>query len=600
MNVLRNNIYAFKTVWQISVKRVINIILNSAGGYAEWLFFSIYFMKYIIGAIEDQAPFNTIFMFILLCLLIFGVLALYNSWYESALIPLTDNKIYRSLYRKIYAKARNVELRCFEDAAFYDKYTMALDGAAEKMTASVSNFISAVIGVPAAAAAFYSMFLLDRYAILFVLSPVIGNFLLGGILTRLIKARYEEMVKSQRAMEYVNRVMHLAEFAKEIRFSNIHSILMKRFGASVDNICAVNDRYATKIALITAVKNILTFALVFEGIMIYAAYRAIVTKSIGLAELAVMFSAMVTSSWILIGLFENITEVIKNGQFLEYFRSFMEYKEKIPEDAEGIMPGERVDSIEFRNVSFAYKEGEYVIKDISFVLRGKQTAAFVGHNGAGKTTVVKLLFRLYDPTSGEILVNGINIKEYNLQAYRKLFAAAFQDYKIMSMSVKDNILMGAEVENGDILVDNALKRAGISEKVKALPYGTATTLTKEFDPEGAVLSGGEAQKIIVARAFAGHAPVKVFDEPSSALDPIAEYELYKSLIRESRGHTTLFISHRLSSVREADMVFMLEHGTIIERGTHTELMAAKSAYSEMYTKQAQNYLAVEYDRAVSV
>lgn len=321
----------------------------------------------------------------------------------------------------------------------------------------------------------------------------------------------------------------------------------------------------------------------------------------GLAELAIMFTAMSTSSWILIGMFNGISEAMKNGQFLEYFRTFMEYEETIPENQDGIIPEPKVTSIEFKNVCFEYKDDKPVINKLSFKIEGDKVCALVGHNGAGKSTIIKLLFRLYDPTSGEILVNGVNIKEYNLKVYRNLFSAAFQDYKVMAMSVKDNVIMGADLDNPEQTAERALKCAGVWDKVSSLPKGMNTIMTREFDNEGAVLSGGEQQKIVVARAFAQNASVKVFDEPSSALDPIAEYDLYKGIMSESSGHMTLFISHRLSSVKDADVVFMLENGTVIEQGSHKELMTENGRYCEMFTKQAQNYLADEtYKEAAAV
>ncbi len=591
--IFANNAYAVKTVWQISRRRVIHTALYSIAGYAEWIFMSIFFLRYVINAIENEAPFGTILGFIGICFAVFSLLAMYISYMNSVVIPYTDNKIYRCLYRKLYAKARNVELRCFEDADFYNRYTMALDGSAQKMTDSVKFFFQVIFGVIAAAAAFSSMFMIDRFSVLFVISPIIGNFVFGGLMNKIWGGRYVDNVKNNRTAEYINRVMHLAEFAKEIRYSNIHELMMKRYDEAIKGNQTVADKYAKKAVAYTWAQNVTTFALVFEGIMIYAAYRTIVSKTMGLAELAIMFTAMSTSSWILIGMFNNFMAAMKNGQFLEYFRTFMEYKEKIPEDQDGIIPEEKVRSVEFRNVCFEYKENEPVINDLSFKIEGDKVCALVGHNGAGKSTIIKLLFRLYDPTSGEILVNGINIKEYNLKAYRKLFSAAFQDYKVMAMSVRDNVLMGAEFENPDETTERALKCAGVWEKIQSLPDGINTFMTKEFDNNGAVLSGGEQQKIVVARAFAQKASVKVFDEPSSALDPIAEYKLYKGIMDESNGHITLFISHRLSSVKDADIVFMLENGSVIEQGSHKELMAQGGSYCEMFTKQAQNYLADE-------
>ncbi|MBD5468497.1 MAG: ABC transporter ATP-binding protein [Lachnospiraceae bacterium] len=591
--VFANNAYAVKTVWGISKKRVIHTAVHAIVGYVEWIFMSIFFLRYVINAIETEAPFQTILGFIGICFVVFSLFAMYESYLNSVVIPYTDNEIYRSLYRKLYAKARNVELRCFEDADFYNRYTTALDGSAQKMTNSVNFFFQVIFGVIAAAVAFSSMFLIDPYSVLFVISPIIGNFFFGGLMNKIWGGRYEDNVKNNRKAEYVNRVMHLAEYAKEIRYSNIHDLMMKRYRESVEGKAAVADKYAGKAIFYSWAQNVTTFALVFEGIMIYAAYRTIVSKTMGLAELAIMFTAMSTSSWILIGMFNDFMEAMKNGQFLEYFRTFMEYREAIPEDQDGMIPEEKVHSIEFKNVCFAYKNDNPVIRNLSFRIEGDKVCALVGHNGAGKSTIIKLLFRLYDPTSGEILVNGVNIREYNLKSYRKLFSAAFQDYKVMAMSVRDNVLMGAQFENPDETAERALRCAGVWDKIQSLPGGMNTMMTKEFDRDGAVLSGGEQQKIVVARAFAQNASVKVFDEPSSALDPIAEYDLYKGIMDESKGHITLFISHRLSSVKDADMVFMLENGTVIEQGSHRELMEQNGKYCEMFTKQAQNYLADE-------
>jgi len=590
--IFANNAYAVKTVWDISKSRVMHTAIGSIIGYVEWIFMSIFFLRYVIGAIENEAPVENILFFVGICFVAFLMLAMYDSYSKAVIYPYTDNKIYRTLYRKLYAKARNVELRCFEDADFYNRYTMALDGSAQKMTTSVNCFFSVVFGVVAAAAAFWSMFTIDPWSVLFVISPIIGNFVFGALMNKIWGGRYVDTVKNNRIAEYVNRVMHLAEYAKEIRYSSIHELMMKRYNDAMDGNAKVADKYGRKAIAYTWAQNVTTFALVFEGIMIYAAYRTIVSETMGLAELAIMFTAMSTSSWILIGLFNNFTEALKNGQFLEYFRTFMEYEEKIPEDQDGIIP-EKIRSIEFKNVCFEYKENEPVINNLSFKIEGDKVCALVGHNGAGKSTIIKLLFRLYDPTSGEILVNGINIKEYNLKAYRKQFSAAFQDYKVMAMSVKDNVLMGESFDNPDETAERALKCAGVWDKVSSLSNGMNTIMTKEFDNDGAVLSGGEQQKIVVARAFAQQASVKVFDEPSSALDPIAEYDLYKGIMDESKGHITLFISHRLSSVKDADEVFMLENGAVIEQGTHHQLMDMGGKYCEMFTKQAQNYLADE-------
>ena len=190
-------------------------------------------------------------------------------------------------------------------------------------------------------------------------------------------------------------------------------------------------------------------------------------------------------------------------------------------------------------------------------------------------------------------MNGHNIKEFNLQKYRALFATAFQDNRMFSMSVADNVTLGENIpsEEREKVVTEALQLSGVYDKVMSLPQGINTTLTREFDDEGAVLSGGEFQKIVVARAFARRCPIKVFDEPSSALDPIAEYKLFDNILKACRENMLLFISHRLSSVQNADHVFLLENGQVLEEGTHRELMDKQGLYADMYQKQAENYLA---------
>ncbi len=590
---IKNNIFALKIAWSITKSNVIHALILNILGYFEWVFFSTIFMRYIINAFEKKMSFNSIMVFILFCGAAFALIGLYRSYVNNVAFPLNNTKTYEGLYMKLYQKARNVELSCFEDAEFYNKYTMAIDGAGDKIASVVKNVWGILVGIFATIIVFFSMYDIDKLAVLFVIFPIIGNFIFGGILNKLELKRYREGIPSERVFQYVNRVMYLAEYAKEMRLSNIYSLIKEKYNDAIKKTISIADKYGSKSIIMEVLKVVFTFSIIFEGVLLYGTYRAIVVKSISLSELAVLSSTMVSATWILIGLFNNIVEAMKNGLFVNNLRTFIEYKEVIPEDWDGDMPEPVISTIEFRNVSFSYKDGTYALKNLNFCISGNSVVAVVGHNGAGKSTIIKLLFRLYDPTSGEILVNGRNIKEYNLRAYRQLFAAAFQDYKVLALSVKDNVLMGHKVENEDEAVIEALKKSGVYEKVETLHKGINTILTKEFDEDGAVLSGGQYQKIVVARAFVQNTPIKVFDEPSSALDPIAEYDLYKSIMRESKDKTMIFISHRLSSVRNADRVFMFEHGELIEQGTHEELMKMDGSYADMYTKQAMNYLAVD-------
>ena len=596
---INNAWYAVSLGSSISRSIVIHSFFLWLVGYFEWVFFDGIFMRKIVDALDRELGFKPIASFILASGVVFCICAIYTNYVENVVYPLETNRLFGGIYKKLYQKAKNVELKCYEDSDFYNRYTMAMDGAEEKITAVIRGVLGTVIGTVSVGVVFWFMYEIDHYAILFIISPLAGNFLFGNLKNKYEFKRYQEQAPNEKVLNYVSRMMYLPDGAKEIRLSNVFSLMKKQYREATDRNVKVAVKYAFPSASMNFFRITFTFTVIFEGVLLYAIYRNRVTGSISLAELTIMTSLMVAMTWILIRVFENIMEILKNAMFINNLRNFLEYEEEIPEDQDGDMPDTEFESLEFRNVSFSYKE-EQTIQDLSFVINKGESVALVGHNGAGKTTIIKLLLRLYDPTSGTVLYNGRDIREYNLKAYRELFATTFQDFQIFGMTIKENILMGRHYENEDELVVKALKKAGIDQKVQSLKDGIHTMMTKEFDAEGAVLSGGESQKIAVARTFIKEAPMKIFDEPSSALDPIAEYELFRNIMKEASNHTMLFISHRLSSVKTCDKVFMLEGGRLIEEGNHRELMDANGSYAQMYKKQAMNYLALEKEEEVTL
>lgn len=592
MRALRNNLYALKLCWQMAPGAVVHMAVARVLGYFEWLFYSAFFMRYVINAMETEQEVSSILTFLGVTIFVFASMSLYNNYLEGKVQPVLNAKIHKQLNVKLFEKSTNVELACFEDSEFYNKYTLATENAANKLIETVQNIWGVLFGCIAAGVAFYLMYDIDKISVLFVIFPIIGNFVFNRKVGQIDFNRNKDMAPHNRRIAYVNRVMYLADYAKEVRLTNVFSLMRRDYREAIKGVADVTKKYSAKAVVLHWLYVQFTFSFIFEGVLIYGAYLTLVNHSMSLAKLAVLTSMMVSCTWILIGFTNYLVAGFKNGLFVDNLRTFLEYEEKIPEDYPGDDPGTTIESIEFRNVCFSYKDEE-VIKDLSFELRGGKTYALVGHNGAGKSTIIKLLLRFYDPTSGEIFLNGRNIKEYELQKYRALFAGAFQDYQIFSMSVMENVLMRKSTPEDEAEVARALKLAGVYDKVQSLPKGIHTILTKEFAEDGAVLSGGEYQKIVVARAFVQKRPVKIFDEPSSALDPIAEYKLFESILQDGQDKTMLFISHRLSSVQNADWVFMLENGTIIEQGSHKKLMANHGAYADMYEKQAVNYLAAD-------
>ena len=258
--------------------------------------------------------------------------------------------------------------------------------------------------------------------------------------------------------------------------------------------------------------------------------------------------------------------------------------------------GKRIDNeyeLEFKNVSFGYPDsGEMALKNVSFRLRTGGRLAIVGANGAGKTTFIKLLCRLYDPTEGEILLNGINVKKYDYNEYIRLFSVVFQDYRIFSFSVAENV--SASQDFDEDRVRRSLEEAGMYDRVTEMKEGIHTKLLKdqqEDGEEGLEISGGEKQKLALARALYRDAPVVILDEPTSALDPIAEQDIYQRFNRMVEDKTAIFISHRMSSCRFCDTIVVFDEGHIVQTGSHEELLQDKEGiYSRMWEAQAQYYV----------
>lgn len=288
---------------------------------------------------------------------------------------------------------------------------------------------------------------------------------------------------------------------------------------------------------------------------------------------------------------ESFQNIIKRANYANEFVKFMEYPNAIQKGDREVRDGAHV--IEFRNVTFSYPGSEApVLKGVNLRIDKGTHLSVVGLNGAGKTTLIKLLCRLYDPDEGEILMDGINIKEYDQEQYMSVFAPVFQDFKLFSFSVKENLLLTDETdEEEEAALADILKQVGIYDKFDALNNGLDTILFQYFDDEGIEPSGGEQQKLAIARALYKNAPIVILDEPTAALDPIAEYEIYCQFEEMVKGKTAIYISHRLSSCQFCDNIAVFSDGVVAEYGTHNELVRKQGGiYAEMFAAQAQYYV----------
>ena len=596
--IIRNNLYAMKEMMAISKERVVFSIIKRLIEYLLWVFYSAFFVRFILEALEQEKALKEILIAIAVIGGISLVLEFFLYYCNNVLFPAWNVRIFHELYKKVYKKAENVEIGCYENREFYDKFSTAIDDMGNKLCQCVDNMSTVFCGTIGGVLACYTMVEIDPWTVVFLVAPLLGNFLFAPKMNKIFYDRYQDGVPYDRKLAYVNRVMYLKEYAKEFRLSKVFRVVQEQYSEAIEGKSGIWRPYFKRAFLLGMLQYFFSYIVIFEGILLYGAYQALVPEAPGItfSQMAVLTSVMVTASWVWVQVINAVNRGTENSMLVENFRNFLAYEEQIPEDGAGDLPDSEIKSIEFSHVSFGYPNGKQILSDVSFTIEAGKNLVLVGHNGAGKSTIIKLLLRLYDPTEGVVKVNGRDIREYQLSAYRNLFACAFQDGVVFPGTVRYNVLMGREGTDEEVIT--ALQKAGVYEKMESLPLGIDSQLTKEFDENGTLLSGGECQKVLVARAFAKPAPVAVFDEPSSALDPIAEHELLSGILKETDGKTRILISHRLSCVKEADHLIMLENGRIVEEGTHQMLLKKQGKYAELYKVQEQNYCAFHAEKEV--
>ena len=322
----------------------------------------------------------------------------------------------------------------------------------------------------------------------------------------------------------------------------------------------------------------------------YMGYKTL-QGALSLGDLTMCISAASRLYQSLLGIVKGSRSLTEKCSYAYQFLVYLDYPDALSKGDTPVKEGEH--EIVFENVSFKYPRAEeYVLENVNIRIKSGEHLSIVGLNGAGKTTFIKLLCRLYDVSEGRILIDGVDIKEYSEEEYRKLFAVVFQDFQLFAFSLKDNVAMGAPEEESDLSrVEEALKLSGLYEDAEKLDKGLDTLLFKSFDEHGTELSGGQRQKAAISRALYRDAPIVILDEPTAALDPLAEYDIYKKFDTLVGGKSAIYISHRLSSCKFCDHIAVFSDKTIKEYGTHEELVNREDGlYAEMFAAQSKYYV----------
>ena len=593
ISAIKNNIYFLKLIFGISPSAVILNFFTSLLVFVSWVFYSVFFLKFLFGALYSSQSLANILIFIWAAAIGNVLINIYNTWFYNSFLQREYIKVACRLNLKLFKKAQTADISCYETPEFYNIYTKAASEAVTRVGSVLNNCATAVSALISSVTVIVTMAKITPLALIFIALPLIGNLFFGKKAGHVSFEINRDSTPARRQKNYVNRVLYFRKYAAELRTTGFFSVLKEAYGLAAKRTVEVARQYALKRSFYSGAKAILMFLLGYEGMWLCAAILGINGK-INIADLAVLLNAIVSVSWMLNNFEQSVSGLFTDAEFIENLKQFFAYKPKIDETAGGLKMPCRVESIEFKNVYFKYDGAEnYALKNISLVLKRGDRNALVGINGSGKSTFLKLLMRFYDPERGEILLNGVNIKEYDVIEYRKYMGIAFQDFAMFSATVAENVLLSeVKTDEDRERAINALKESDVYGDVQKLKNGIDTVLTKEFDPDGAELSGGQRQKIAIARAVAKNSDVILLDEPSSALDPIAEYKMFETMagLCKNKDILSVIVSHRLSSAAVCEKIFVFDKGKLAEQGTHKELLENGGVYAEMFKKQARNYL----------
>ena len=597
--VCQNNWFLIKLCFSASPLYIIMMTLDATRNQLSIFFEHTFGIGYVLEAAEFRYPFRRVALFILIlagCItlgMLFSVVV--TDYWAARELP----KVRRKVKMMLYEKARELDLERYDNPEYYNELVLTITEADKQIDRCVTLLQNATSSLAALVSLTIYFMSKDKYSFLFALVSFVMAFFFNQIYNKLSFEIRIRRNQPERKREYVKRVFYMNDYAKELRlYPEASEILFEDFKEANDEVYKVEKKYANKRFVLSFMRRYISNDFFSDVLFIsYLVFRSAVMHALSFSGVAILynsFGSLKNRMRIFTDVYPYASET---SLYVQKIRDFLDKKPEIVSE-KNLPISAMAKKVELRHVSFSYGAayGD-TLRDVSFSIAPGEKIAVVGYNGAGKTTLTKLIMRLYDPSRGEIMVDDVNIKEYDVEKYRQSVGAVFQDFRIFAGTVTENVLLDrveadAETETAEAHVWQALIHSGLADRVKRLSGQLRTKLTTEFATDGVNLSGGESQKLAISRVFYQNAGLIILDEPSSALDPIAEYQLNHAMLEATAHRTVIFISHRLSTTRLADRIILLEQGQIAEQGTHEELLQLGGKYAAMWRAQAGQYIEV--------
>ncbi len=585
-NTLSNIIYMLGLMFKASPWLVIGGIFEQIIGAMPGKLISVIGLKYIIDEVQSGGDPKKIITGIIIMLAIIVACEIFSRVFYELFVHREREKMDLIIQSMFYRKAAELDLAKYDDPGYYSDFILSIENISDNLTHILSLIKGYIEQILSFLAIVTIMLTIDPVCLLIVLGTVILFIPLGKYTGNLQTKRREAVTEKHRRSDYFARVFYLPDYAGEIRTSGIYPLLRKRFNESADDMIKTQKGFIRKLDGLFFVQEFSVQVVGFILILsLYIGYQTIVTGNMSAGDFVATFNgATQIGASILFLTVYSLRNFTERSKMIEKCRSFLAVESKI-KDGEHTAVCDKPEVIAVKDIRFTYESSEKEsINGVSFEIKPCEKIALVGYNGAGKTTLTNLLLRLYDVDSGSIEIGGRDIRDVTVASHRNRFSAVFQDFRIFGATVGENIALSPDYDKERVI--KALEMAGFT---KELPNGADTLLMREFSDDGLMLSGGEQQKLAIARVFYKQSPYIILDEPSANLDPVSEYELNKAISESCTDSTVVFISHRLSTTRHADRILMLENGRVIESGSHDELMEQNGKYAYMFRLQAEKY-----------
>ena len=548
-----------------------------------------FFTQSVIDAVAHEVSFFEVIIIILRFLFVLLFTLLIQNTFDIFYKEKKSTEIQLNLNQDIYRQILSTDYKYFDDPEFYNNYTLTVNEYSNKSREAVELIINILKSLST---------IISMGSVIIVLGPwlvvitVIEMIITVFIETQKNNVNIDKRMKSlafDRKLGYVHRVFYQREYAADIKVTKLKNYLFALYRESGKSKIGIIKAYAGVLFRWLFTQNCI--GIVYNAsIMIYISYGLLVSKKIiGVGKFMSLITANTQLMQSMYGVFGLFSQANNLSLYAEKIKLFFESESSIENSIKGddelglVFPFK----LELNNVSFHYPNSNFGINNISFSIDPGEKVAIVGENGAGKTTITKLIMRLYDPDKGGIFINVKSICDYNLSKLREKIGIAFQATNVYALSLADNLNLYRENSDAELL--NTIKELDFDNIFDKSRGDLRIELTKEFEQNGLMLSNGEIQKIGIARILNNNFGLLILDEPSSSLDPIAEYKLTNILYSQANKTTTILIAHRLSMVRGADCIYVLKDGEICESGTHDELMKKRGMYYEMFIKQSENY-----------